>query len=225
MMKLLLSLIWLVAPAEGALLSRSVFLRQLAAPAAVTPLLAPWALPAAASEPFRAVGADETFYQSDDKSFDFIAPKGWVVPEAGFAKDGTNPRRFHPEHLFKVTATKDKSSVEVTVDLGYGASLETLGAPAAAAQRLLPYLPGPPAKSVASVERVAGKVKGSSYLLLRTDDGRALKAAVIQKRLFAMAGSGPDAEAVLDTFQVFPTNIFCQGASNKGGPITTGTCY
>ena len=234
-------------------LSRAQLLRRLAPAAAVT-VLAPRVPPAAAGEPARPVGPGETFYQSDDKSFDFVAPSGWTVAEAGFGKDGDDPRRFFPEHIFKVTGKDGKSSVEVTVDLGYGTGLGDLGKPEAAAQRLLSLLPGPPAK-VSSVEKVSGVVRGSAYLLVRTDDGRVLKAAVLQKKVFAMAGSGPGADAVVETFQAWPTNIFCQTASNKGaprpghwhaalracaalpshvqktpvsstgGPIVTGTCY
>jgi len=146
------------------------------------------------------------------------------VPEAGFGRRGDDPRRF-PNHLFKVTASGGDGRVEVTVDLGYGTSLGDLGKPEAAAEKLVAFLPGPAGAKVKSVEKVAGIVKGSSFLLLRTEDGRALKAAVIQRRLFAMGTSGPSAEAVLDTFQAWPTNIFCQGQSNSGGPITPGTCY
>ena len=115
------------------LLSRGQLLRL--APAAAAPLA--FHPPAYAGEPARPVTADETFYQADDKSFDFIAPPGWTVPEAGFRRDGTDPRRFHPEHLFRVTASDGgKSSIEVTVDLGYGNTLDSLGKPDAAAQRL-----------------------------------------------------------------------------------------
>jgi hypothetical protein len=188
------------------------------------PVMAPLVQPAVAGEPARKVSPDESFYQVDDKSFDFIVPKGWVVPEAGFMRSGENPRRY-PDHLFKVTGRSGSGdSIEVTVDLGYGTGLADLGAPEAAAQRLLALLPSPPAQ-LKSVEKVPGTVKGSSFLFVRAADGRSIKAAVIQKRLFAMAASGPGAEEVLDTFQAWPINIFCQGASNSGGPIPTGTCY
>ena len=132
-------------------------------------------------------------------------------------------RRFFPDHLFKVSARDGKSSISVTVDLGFGTDLSSLGKPAAAAQRLVAFVPGPPAV-VSSLEKVSGFVKGSSYLLLSTEDGRLLKAAVVQKKLFVMTGDEA-ARDVLGSFQVWPTNIFCQGASNKGGPILPGTCY
>eukprot|EP00316_Scyphosphaera_apsteinii_P016569 CAMPEP_0119342298 /NCGR_PEP_ID=MMETSP1333-20130426/104422_1 /TAXON_ID=418940 /ORGANISM="Scyphosphaera apsteinii, Strain RCC1455" /LENGTH=203 /DNA_ID=CAMNT_0007354485 /DNA_START=93 /DNA_END=704 /DNA_ORIENTATION=- len=198
--------------------------RMLVRSLAVSAIGAPLVSPAVAGEPARPVKPEDTFYQSEDKSFDFIVPKGWSITEAGFMRQGEDPRRFFPVHLFKVTASDSSSHVEVTVDLGYGTSLRDLGTPEVAVQRLLPFLPGPPAQ-VKSVERVQGAVKGSSFLLVRTEDGRALKVAVIQKRLFAMSSSGPSAEAVLETFQAWPINIFCQSQSNSGGRITPGTCY
>jgi len=188
------------------------------------------------------LGAPPRRYQSDDKSFDFVVPAGWTVPEAGFGKAGESPRRFHPEHIFVVKASDKKSAVEVKVDLGYGNSIADLGSPAAAAAKLLPGVP------IKSAEKVGGAVRGSSYLLARTEDGRALKAAVVSKRLYTMMGSGPGAEGVLETFQArrvadrtahhpfhpyaaprpyqaWPTNIFCQTASNSGTVPATGTCY
>lgn len=220
-----ISLLLVLSPAAALQLSRAQFVRRVLATgaAATTPPLRP--LIAAAGEPARAVRPGETYYQSDDKSFDFIAPEGWVVPEAGFGKTGEDPRRFFPEHLFKVTASDGKSgsSVDVTVDLGYGASLGDLGGPEKAASKLVAkFMPG---ATVASAEKVKGVVKGSTYLVVKTTDGRSLRAAVTQKRAYVMTGKGPAADGVLDTLQAWPTNIFCQGASNAGGPIVTGTCY
>ena len=117
------------------------------------------------------------------------------MPEAGFGKEGESARRFHPEHVFVVKASDKKSSVEVKVDLGYGNSIAELGSPAAAAAKLLPGV------ALKSSEKVGGAVRGSSYLLARTEDGRALKAAVVSKRLYTMIGSGPGADGVIETFQ------------------------
>jgi len=223
-----MSLTWallLVTPGAALRISRPALLRNAAASTAAAATAPCTVAPAVAGEPARALSSDDTFYQSDDKSFDFIAPRGWTIAEAGFNRaTGDDPRRFFPDHLFRVNARNVKSSVVVTVDLGYGMDLSSLGKPAAAAERLLPFLPGPRPAAVSSVEKVSGVVKGSSYLVVRAEDGRLLKAAVTQKKLYVMAGD-QGAEGVLDSFQVWPTNIFCQGASNKGGPIVPGTCY
>jgi len=220
-----LSLLLVLAPVAALQLSRAQFVRRALATGAAATTLPLRPLTAAAGEPARAVQPGETFYQADDKSFDFIAPEGWAVAEAGFGKTGEDPRRFFPEHLFKVSASDSKSgsSVDVTVDLGYGASLGDLGGPEKAASKLVAkFLPG---ATVASAEKVKGAVKGSSYLVVTTTDGRALRAAITQKRAYVMTGKGPAADGVLGTLQAWPTNIFCQGASNSGGPIVTGTCY
>ena len=66
---------------------------------------------------------------------------------------------------------------------------------------------------------------GSTYLLARLADGRTLKAACVAKRLYQVVGAGPAAEGVIETFQAWPTNVFCQGQSNSGVVPGPGTCY
>ncbi|KAL1496744.1 hypothetical protein AB1Y20_014335 [Prymnesium parvum] len=197
--------------------SRRTLLLRLALPALAASPLRPSAL---AAPPAREVLPSERFYQADDKSFDFILPAGWTLDA-----DAARPRRLFPSHLFQLAAGGGEGRrMQLTVDLGYGNALSSLGREEAAAETLLRYLPGEAAR-VRSVERVRGAVRGAEYLKLTTEDGRAVKAAVVQKKLFAMAAEGPGAEAVLESFQVWPVNIFCQSASNSGGPIPPGTCY
>ena len=83
-------------------LDRAAFLRRLLVlPAATLPSARLLVSPASAAAP-PVLSDGEQFYQSDDKSWDVVLPKGWTVAPG-------DPRRNFPEHVFSVSAKKGKS--------------------------------------------------------------------------------------------------------------------
>ena len=219
-------------------LDRAAFLRRLLVlPAATLPsarLLVP---PANAAAP-PVLSDGEQFYQSDDKSWDVVLPKGWTVAPG-------DPRRNFPEHVFSVSAKKGKSAFDVTVDLKgakgkYGANLDTLGkTPEAQASAILAQ--SVPGASLVSVERKVGSGYGDGYgeqrrakyleIAYKTAAGqpRLMRANVVSSRLYKLdavdGGDAPELRSIIDSFTAWPTNLICQGQSNSGSVPVAGSCY
>ena len=195
-------------------LSRATLLRTVALLPALTTLPSPAAEPA---EPARV-------FQSDDKSWDVTLPPSWTL-------EGSSVRTPVPR-LFTFHAGRGKADVSVTVDLGkFGTSLrEAYGTPEQAAAALTADR-----GSVLSAEAVPGRVKGSTYYLVRWERAGGsrcvTKLGVQQNRRYELTasaagepGAEAEMEAIVASFNVFPVNAICISQSNKGNvPVSVCT--
>ena len=173
-------------------------------------------------------GDSKASWQSDDKSFDFSVPSGWVVEE--------NPRGA-AGHLISATAKRSCAQLEASCDLGkFGTSLAAYATVDRAAQLLLDAQPGP--TELLSATRVPGAVKGSFYYVhryLAAGKECASKQTVLQNRLYQLTvrsdtpSMSPalreEVDGIVAAFNAFPVNFIGIGQSNGGKVPADGSCY